>query len=99
MTEKRLKVEYISNPCGDGPESLVDTQLNRWADWDRGKDVAGLFMDIINELHERIEKLEAYLRPVDLHLDSDLERAIWDILGGKPTIGVGETVEKPKEKP
>ena len=51
-----------------------------------------------NELHERIEKLEAYLRPVDLHLDSDLERAIWDILGGKLTIGVGETVEKPKEK-
>ena len=88
MTEKRLKVEYISNPCGDGPESLVDTQLNRWADWDRGKDVAGLFMDHINELHERIEKLEEWAA------------VSWmgSFTRSKPDIGVGETVEKPKEK-
>ena len=111
MTEKRI---IYNNDVICFPR-IEDTKTGRILDAAKSEvyppEPIHFLADIINELHERIEKLEAAQKIL-----ARSDRKLWSIVQPEPLrqeylmdfgdairsfdpdIGVGETVEKPKEK-
>ena len=88
MTEKRLEI-VLPEPCrGERTTWLQDGNNRLPIDIGRHETLFYALVDHINELHERIEKLEV----------QSLKCSSCGLAISHGWIGVGETVEKPKEK-